>query len=74
MKPKHPDSQKKAVLRALRRRAGLSVADAFLLGCTHLPSVIMKLRRGGHLIDAQWHSAINRFGRPVRFKKYSISN
>ena len=65
-----PDTQSAAVLRALRKRAGLTVAGAFELGCCHLPSVVRRLRRAGVVIDAEWQSGISRYGRPIKFKKY----
>ena len=70
MKPARPDSKTAAVLRALRRSAGLTAASAFALGETHLAGTVLRLRRGGHYIEAVWHSDVNRYGRPVRFKKY----
>ena len=68
-KPKQ-NTQTLQVLKALRRKDGLTVADAFQFGCCHLASVVLRLRRGGHLIDATWATGINRYGRAIRFRKY----
>ena len=65
-----PDTLRAAVEKALRRRSGLTVAGAFELGCTHLPSIVLRLRRAGLVIDAQWHAGVNRYGRVTRYKKY----
>ena len=70
--PRRPkqNTQTAAVLRALRRKDGLTVASAFQFGCCHLPAVVLRLRRGGHRIDAVWATGVNRYGRAIRFKKY----
>ena len=75
MKSPTPQTQSAVVLKVLHRRAGLTVAGAFAYGICHLPSVVLRLRRAGHCIEAVWHSGINRYGQPCRFKKYrAISN
>ena len=71
MTPPRRDSKTAAVLRALRRSAGLTAASAFALGETHLAGTVLRLRRGGHVIEAVWQTGTSRYGnRPVRFKKY----
>ena len=70
MKMPKPDSKTAAVLRALRRSAGLTAASAFHLGETHLASTVLRLRRGGHVIVGIWQTGTNRYGRPTRYKKY----
>lgn len=71
MKPPRRDSKTAAVLRALHRSAGLTAASAFALGETHLAGTVLRLRRGGHYIEAVWQTGTSRYGgRPIRYKKY----
>lgn len=72
MKPPRHTTKTEAVLRALRRGSGLTTASAFSsLGETHLPGTVRRLRRAGHYIEAVWHTGVNRFGTPIRFKRYT---
>ena len=67
-----PGSMTEAVLRALRNRRGLTAAGAFQLGCTHLASIVLRLRRSGFVIDSKWQAGVSRYGRPIKFKKYRV--
>ena len=70
MKPPRYSPKTEAVLRALRRSAGLTSAGAFELGDTHLAGTVRRLKRAGHRIEAVWHTGKNRYGTSIRFKKY----
>lgn len=65
-----PGTKAAAILRALRRSAGLTAATAFAYGETHLAATVRALRRAGHLITAEWQTGRTRYNEPARFKKY----
>ena len=67
-----PGTKTEAVLAALRRRSGLTTMQAFLLGDCHLPGTVLRLRRAGYYIEGVWQAGVNRFGRPIKFKKYRV--
>ena len=46
----------------------------FDLGITKLATRVSEMRRKGYEIGDKWEQSQNRFGEPVRYKKYFWSN
>lgn len=61
------------VLGYIRDFGGITPVDAFRdLGITRLAAVVCKLRREGHDIHRERERALNRYGRNVRYARYSF--
>ena len=61
------------VLEHLCMYDGITTWDAFeLYGITRLSDKIYRLRNSGYNIEEEWIIKINRYGKPVSFKKYKL--
>lgn len=66
-------SQKQMVLDYMREFGSITPVDAFRdLGITRLAAVVCNLRREGHDIYSEREHALNRYGRKVRYARYSF--
>lgn len=66
-------SQKQMVLDYIREFGSITPMDAFRdLGITRLAAVVCRLRREGHDIHKEREHALNRFGQPTRYARYSF--
>lgn len=70
MKPLREGSKIAAIWRALRRRTGLTAAEAFSLGDTALAGTIFQLKRRGYRVADRWETSRSRYGAAVKFKRY----
>lgn len=66
-------TQKEMVLGYIRDFGSITPVDAFRdLGITRLAAVVCKLRREGHDIHKEREHALNRYGKNVRYARYSF--
>lgn len=67
-------TQEALVMNWLRNHNGLTQAEATKhLGVTRLPAIVWKLEhKHGFVIASKWESGENRFGVPVRFKRWYL--
>ena len=72
MTPPRPGTKAAAILRALRRPAGVTAMSAFELGDPHVAATVHYLKRVGYPVTAEWKSGTTRFGASCRYKKYSV--
>lgn len=72
MKPLRPNSKIAAIWSALlRRRNGLTCAEAFSIGECHLPASIAALKRAGYSITVTWHTGRTRYNNArCRYVRY----
>lgn len=74
MTPPRPGTKAAAILRALRRPAGVTAMSAFELGDPHVAATVHYLKRVGYPVTAEWHTGTTRFHSVCRFKKYRITS
>lgn len=66
-------TQEERVLRHMKAFDGITSWEAFMdYGITRLSAKIFSLRERGYKIKDEWVEKTNRFGEPVRFKKYFL--
>lgn len=66
-------NQKQIVLDYIREFGSITPVDAFKdLGVTRLAAVVCTLRRDGHDIHKEREHAYNRYGKKVRYARYSF--
>ena len=66
-------TQKERVLNYMQDFGDITPFQAFTdLGCTKLATRISELIDDGWKIKKEWVSSKNRYGEPVRYKKYSL--
>ena len=59
------------ILEYLKENGSITTWEAIqLFGDTRLSDKIYRLKKEGHLIEYNWESTQNRYGEPVKFKKY----
>ena len=67
-------TQEARVLEYMKDFGSITSYEAFSeLGATRLSAIIFNLQRKGHRIASQYIKRENRWGEPVKFKKYWIS-
>lgn len=65
--------QEERVLRHMKAFDGITSWEAFTdYGITILSAKIYNLRARGYKIKGEWVEKTNRFGEPVRFKRYFL--
>ena len=66
-------TQKEMVLQHMKERGSISSFEAFTeYGITRLAARIHDLRDDGYKIKGSIHNARNRFGKTVRFERYTL--
>lgn len=66
-------SQKQQVLAYIEKFGSITMFEAFRdLGITKCNTRVSELRRSGYDIKGEWETATNRFGKPVRYMRYSM--
>lgn len=66
-------NQDERVLRHMKAFDGITSWEAFTdYGITRLSAKIFNLREKGYKIKGEWVERKNRFGEPVRFKRYFL--
>lgn len=66
-------NQDERVLRHMKAFQGITSWEAFTdYGITRLSAKIYNLREKGYKIKGEWVERTNRFGEPVRFKRYFL--
>lgn len=66
-------SQEERILRHIKRFDSITSWEAFEdYGITRLSAKIFNLRERGFKISGEWVERTNRFGEPVRFKRYFL--
>lgn len=66
-------TQKEIVLRHMKEMGSISSFEAFTeYGITRLAARIHDLREDGYNIKASVHDARNRYGKKVRFERYTL--
>lgn len=59
------------ILEYLQKNGSITTWEAIqLFGDTRLSDKIYRLKKEGYLIEYNWESTKNRYGEPVKFKKY----
>lgn len=67
-------TQKEMVLRHMKEMGSISSFEAFAeYGITRLAARIHDLREDGYNIKSSVHDARNRYGKKVRFERYTIN-
>lgn len=67
-------TQKDRVLSYIEEFGSISSYQAFVdLGITQLGARIFELKKQGKEFECDWEEKSNRFGDPVRFKRYRIA-
>lgn len=68
------DTQNKLLLKHLQQHGSITSMEAFeLYGITRLSGRIYDLRQLGYAIIGKTESALNRFGKKVKFRRYSLA-
>lgn len=58
------------VLKYMEDFGSITTLNAFIdLGCTRLSEYIRQIRKT-HVVKDEWETTINRYGEPVRYKRY----
>lgn len=69
------ESQCDRVLEYIDTFGSISTLEAFRdLGVARLASRIWDIRKKGYTVECDWVCQVNRYGEPVRFKRYTIVN
>lgn len=67
-------TQQEMILKYMEDNRRITPQDAFMdLSITKLATRISELRREGYAICDEWVEDKNKFGQPVRYKRYWIS-
>lgn len=68
------NTQNKLLLRHLQQYGSISSIEAFALyGITRLSGRIYDLRQEGYIIKGTTETAVNRYGKKVRYRRYSLA-
>lgn len=68
-------TQKEEVLQYLKENGSITTAECFSeLFVLDLQSSIRRLKQDGHNILSKWIYTKNKYGRPVRYKKYKLAS
>lgn len=68
-------TQKDRILNYIREFGSISSWEAYSdLGITQLGARIDQLQKDGHVFRTEWEKKKNRFGEPVSFKRYYLSD
>ena len=68
-------TQQRLILDRLKNGETLTSDEAHnKLGISQFPSRISELRTKGYEIADKWERGINRWGRPAKWKRYSLAN
>lgn len=66
-------NQKQMVLQYIEEFGSITSFEAYIdLGITQLATRIKELKEEGYLFNYEWITKKNRYGKPVKFKKYSL--
>lgn len=66
-------TQHDLILKYLKQFHSITPYEAFKdLGITKLATRISEMKKQGYVFADMWVDDVNRFGEPVRFKKYSL--
>ena len=66
-------TQKERILEHLKRYGSITTFQSFMMyGDTRLSDKIYKLKKDGYCFKEEWQEGQNRFGKPVRYKKYIL--
>ena len=66
-------NQRQMILQYIEDFGSITSYDAYIdLGITQLASRIKELKEQGYQFNYTWITKKNRYGKPVRFKKYKL--
>ena len=66
-------NQCEMVLKFLEKNGSITTFESYeQLGITRLPSRTHDLKRMGYEFEEEWVTKVNRYGRHVSFKKYTL--
>ena len=66
-------TQKQLVLKYIEDYGSITMFEAFRdLGITKCNTIVSYLRRDGYKIKGEWETSRNRYGKPVRYMRYSF--
>lgn len=66
-------NQRQMVLQYIEDYGSITSYEAYIdLGITQLATRIKELKEQGYIFTYEWITKKNRYGRPVRFKKYTL--
>lgn len=66
-------NQRQQILNYIEEWGSITSYEAYLdLGITQLATRIKELKGEGYNFTYEWESKTNRYGKPVRFKKYKL--
>lgn len=69
------ETQCKQILDYIVKFGSITPLDAFMdIGCLRLSARIADLRHQGYNINTKLETAENRFGKPVRYARYSLQD
>jgi hypothetical protein len=67
-------SQKERIIEYINKFGSITSLQAYMdLGISQLGARIDGLERDGYSFDKEWQEGKNRFGEPIKFKKYSFA-
>lgn len=59
------------VLEFIKENGSITTWESYdLFGDTRLSDKIYRLKKDGHIFDEEWVHEKNRYGEPIKFKKY----
>ena len=67
-------SQKDRIIEYINKFGSITSLQAYMdLGITQLGAMIDGLERDGYSFYKEWQEGKNRFGEPIKYKKYSLA-